>query len=366
MQRRALPAGHVLLIAIVALVVGSVLNADGLRKMAHTQPEGWRRDVGMAATAPLVGIADTLRLDRPRAWLKSALGRSEDDRIATTVALPPTSAATPAATAPAGGTGPVATTADGAGTTGPAAGDDPGAKPVFTPAQPMRVWIAGDSLAIVPGQAFLRLVAGTGAVEPIGEVEGRLATGLERPDRYDWFTRIQREMERQDPDAVVLTFGTNDFGGYMTGLPEDVDKTAFGTPTWMKEYRRRVGGVMYLITAEPGEQRLLVWIGVPIVNDEGRNEQYKVVNAIVRAEAERRPGRVAFVDTYRMFRSKAGGFVRQMRDGSGRLVDVRSPDGTHFEPAGGDRIAKVVLREIEKVYEVRSRAPQPDPPRSTP
>ena len=72
-----------------------------------------------------------------------------------------------------------------------------------------------------------------------------------------------------------------------------------------------------------------------------------MVNAIVRAEAEPAPGRVAFVDTYRMFRTKEGGFIQRIRDEDGKLVEVRSPDGLHFEPAGGDRVAKVVLEQIE-------------------
>jgi hypothetical protein len=370
-QRRALAAGHVIVIALVALVVGSLLNADGLRKMAYTQPEGWRRDVGMAATAPMVEISSLLRLDKPREGLKSLLGREEDDRIATTVELPPaTSAERPqAAGGPVTDGAATATGAESPGGAGASTGaDEPELpRPVFTPDKPMRLWIAGDSLAIVPGQSLLRAVAGMDAVEPISaEVEGRLATGLERPDRYDWFTRIRREMRKSDPDVVVLTFGANDFGGYMTGLPEGVDKTAFGTPTWMKEYRRRVVGVMDLITAEPDRPRLLVWIGVPIVNDEGKNDNYKVVNGMVRAEAERRPGRVAFIDTYRMFRSKDGGFIQQMKNEDGHLEDVRSPDGLHFEPPGGDRVAQVVLRRIEGAVELRSQSPQPDPPPATP
>ena len=108
------------------------------------------------------------------------------------------------------------------------------------------------------------------------------------------------------------------------------------------------------------ERRFLVWIGVPIVNDEGRNDRYKTLNAIVRAEAERRPGRVAFVDTYRMFRSKDGGFIQRMKDADGKLVEVRSPDGLHFEPAGGDRVAAVVLQRIEEVYDLRAGGPPAD------
>ena len=255
--------------------------------MAYTQPEGWRRDVGMAFTAPLVDIAGVLRLDQPREGLKEVLGRGEDDRIATTVVLPPPSTDLAPGGRPrrAGGhdrgrrrqRAPARRRVDGRRRDRGAAKP----KPVFTPERPMRLWIAGDSLSIVPGEALLRLTAGNDAVEPVGAdkgVEGRLATGLERPDRYDWFTRIQKEMKGKDnPDAVVLTFGSNDIGGYMEGLPEGEEKAAFGTPDWIDQYRERVGGVMDMVigNGKRNPPRLLVWIGVPIVNDEDRNESYK-------------------------------------------------------------------------------------------
>lgn len=371
-RRRAVPAGNVVLVALVAVVVGSFLNAQGLRKMAYTQPDGWRRDVGMAFTAPLIDIAGVLRLDQPREGLKEVLGRGEDDRIATTVVLPPPSTdvapgdglAAPADTAAAG----TDTGANGAGasTTGGETKQPRKPKPVFTADRPMRLWIAGDSLSIVPGEALLRLTAGNDAVDPVGAdkgVEGRLATGLERPDRYDWFTRIQKEMKGKDnPDAVVLTFGSNDIGGYMEGLPEDEEKAAFGSPDWIDQYRERVGGVMDMVigNGKRNPPRLLVWIGVPVVQDADRNESYKTVNAIVRAEAERRAPYVAYIDTYRMFRSKDGGFTQRLPDADGKLQEVRSPDGLHFEPAGGDIVAKAVMKRIEAVYRLRDDAPAPD------
>ena len=370
-RRRAVPAGHVILVALVAVVVGSFLNAQGLRKMAYTQPDGWRRDIGMAFTAPLLDLAELLRLDQPRARLKDVLGRGEDDRIATRVVLPPPDVA------PAEGVAaPVDTAADGAGTgtdtaEGPTATAGGTATPakakraVFTPERPMRLWIAGDSLSIVPGEALLRLTAGNDAVEPVGadrSVEGRLATGLERPDRYDWFTRIQKEMKAKDnPDAVVLTFGSNDTGGYMEGLPEGEEKAAFGTPDWIDQYRERVGGVMDMVTGgKRNPKRLLVWIGVPVVADGDKNEAYKTVNAIVRAEAEKRAPYVAYVDTYRMFRNEDGGFAERLPDADGKLQEVRSPDGLHFEPAGGDIVAKAVMKRIEAVFALRDDAPASD------
>ncbi len=167
---------------------------------------------------------------------------------------------------------------------------------------------------------------------------------------------------KKNPDVVVLTFGSNDSGGYMEGLPEGEEKAAFGTPDWIDQYRERVAGVMDMVlgNGKRNPPRLLVWIGVPIVNDEGRNESYKTVNAIVRAEADRRAPYVAYVDTYRMFRTKDGGFAQRLPDAEGKLQEVRSPDGLHFEPAGGDIVAKAVMKRIEAVFRLRDDAPAPE------
>ena len=46
-----------------------------------------------------------------------------------------------------------------------------------------------------------------------------------------------------------------------------------------------------------------------------------------------------------------------MQDADGKLEEVRSPDGLHFEPAGGDIVAKAVMKRIEAVYDLRDEAP---------
>ena len=41
-------------------------------------------------------------------------------------------------------------------------------------------------------------------------------------------------------------------------------------------------------------------------------------------------------------------------DASGDLVHVRASDGVHFEPEGGDWIAREILRDVREVYDVTS------------
>jgi lysophospholipase L1-like esterase len=268
--RRTMSAGHVLVVAVIALGLGSLLNAQGLRKGAEVQ-DGWRRDVGVALTRPLAAVSSALQLDEPRAALKRALGRGDDDRLRTGVSF----------TAP---------------------------------------------------------------------VEGRVSTGLERPELYDWYERIRKQLRRERPDAVVLSFGANDDHDYMSGLPAGVSIGDFGSETWTAEYRRRAAAVMDLVARDG---RLLFWIGLPITSDPAQSARFDVINRIVHDEAAKRQRRVFYVDTYTLFAGEDGGYAQYLPDATGGLLKVRMGDGVHFERAGGNIIAAAVLAKLRTAVELR-------------
>jgi hypothetical protein len=98
----------------------------------------------------------------------------------------------------------------------------------------------------------------------------------------------------------------------------------------------------------------VVWIGLPITRDEEQSYRFDVINAAVVAEAKERPGKVAFVDTYTTFAGDDGGFAEYLEDSAGRLRKVRASDGVHFERAGGDIIAREVLRRLNQAYDLTS------------
>ena len=326
--RRTLTAGHALVIAVLALAFGTLLNAAGLHKAAYNQPAGTERDVALAFTGPLASVSHALLLDRPRRGLQSVLGRSSDDRIDTAIVIPD----------PVTPIGPKPTAVP------------PSPKLAFGPKRRLRLWVAGDSLVIVPGLAIIR--AAGRAIRPVGGgPDGRIATGLERPDVFNWFTHIADKLRTLEPNAVILDFGGNDDHGYMTGLPKGVVVDGFGTPSWAAEYRRRVGGIMDTVTRA---HAFLVWIGLPITRSETQTQRFDTINAIVESEARKRAGQVAYVDTYATFASDTGGFAQYLTNASGNEVLVRSPDGVHFEPAGGDMIARLVLHRLNEAFDLTS------------
>jgi hypothetical protein len=322
--RRLASAGHAVLVTWLGLVLASLLNAPGMHKTAFNEQEGVRRDVALAITGPLAGLSGALQLDRPRQLVKAALGRSDDDEIDTKIVLPQPGTSTPSA---------------------------PSRRLAFTPKRKLRLWVAGDSLVVVPGFAIVEAADASPVLEPVGKVDGRIATGLERPDVFDWFEHVRREVRRLRPKAVVLGLGGNDDHGYMTGLPDGVSLDGFGGPVWTQEYRRRVGGLMDTVA---GEGAFLVWVGLPITRDPDQSARFDVINAIVRQEARKRHHRVAYLDTYTRFAGDDGGFAEYLPNAAGRLVRVRGRDGVHFERPGGEIIAREVLRSLNEAYDLTS------------
>jgi hypothetical protein len=312
------------------MLIALLLNAPGLHKSAAIQPEGWKRDTALAVTGPLESVSGALFLDRPRGALKSVLGRSDDDEIDTAVVIPEPTPEEPAVSEQP---------------------PEPPKRVKFSPSRKLRVWIAGDSLVIVPGQSLLRAVAGNRAVASVGEIDGRIASGLERPDVFNWFTHVRDEMRKKKPRAVVLMFGGNDDHGFMTGLPEGKEIGSFGSPSWRAEYRRRVAGIMEAITRNGG---FLVWIGLPISRDPAQTQRYDTINAIVQTEAAKRPGRVSYLDTYFFFAGADGGFSQYIEDDTGKLVKMRADDGVHFERPAGDLIAEKVVERLDERYDITS------------
>ena len=327
--RRFSSAGNGLVVALLALLFGALLNAPGMHKASFNKQPGTARDVALALTGGLAGVSGALQLDRPRQLVQSMTSRTDADTIDVAIVVPPKS------------TGP---------TSKPGTSKPPG-KRKFTPAKKLRLWVAGDSLVITPGYSIVRAAGASPVIDSVGGIDGHVATGLTRPDVFNWFEEIRTKMKTLRPHVVVLDFGANDDHGYMTGLGEGTTIGELGGPSWTAEYRRRVAGVMDTVNRAGGT---VVWIGLPITRSEGQTRSFDQINAIVQQEAKARPGKAIFIDTYTMFAGDTGGFTEYLENAKGDTVKVRAGDGVHFDTAGGDIIAREVLKQLNKQFDLTS------------
>lgn len=301
---------------VVAASVGGLLNAAGIRKTAASQPVGLRRDLARIVAEPLYAVSHALRIDELRAGIQAVVGRSGDDDIDAALPDPKVRAEAP---------------------------PPPPKQRAFSPLYPARVWIGGDSLSITPGQSFAVAAPGTQVIDVVGgNVDGRVATGLARPEVFNWSQHIADVIATENPDAMVITIGSND-DQTLTG---DGGGAQYGTAEWVAEYRRRVGGIMDQVTGDG--KRVLVWLGVPPIRTRA-DDRYQPVNDIIREEAAKRPGRVVFLDLDQRFRGPDGGYADFLAD-----VQVRTPDGVHVTRAGGDIIAGMVIDALGRSFDLTS------------
>ncbi|MEO5633370.1 DUF459 domain-containing protein [Gaiella sp.] len=319
--------------ALLALLFGALLNAPGMHKASFNKQQGAERDIALALTGGLAGVSGALQLDRPRHLVQSIAGRSDADEIDVAIEIPETTAKPTNAKTPK-----------------PAVANPPG-KPKFTPNRKLRLWVAGDSLVITPGYSIVRAAGASPVIEAVGGVDGHVATGLTRPDVFNWFVEIRTQVKKLKPHVVVLNFGGNDDKAYMTGLPEGTTIGGFGGPTWQEEYRRRVAGVMDIINRAGGT---VVWLGLPITRSETQTQRFDIVNAVVQKEAKKRGSKAIFVDTYTMFAGDTGGYTEYLENAKGDKVKVRAGDGVHFDNEGGDIIAREVLKQLNTTFDLTS------------
>lgn len=325
MEPRHSPAGHAVFVVVVALLVASLLDAQGLKQTAEQQPFGWKRTLGVAVTKPLAWVSSSLRLDRPRQRLDVALGKD-----------------------PPGGTGEDRVVEPTADTAASASTSPPTTRPTRVPtaAVPLRVWIIGDSMAQVFGQSLVNASVDSGVVA--ATLDYRISTGLTRPDYFDWPAEVADRLPTLDPEVVVAMFGAND----AQGLILDGSAVPYGTPEWRTEYAARVGALMDQLTAGG---RPVLWVSQPPMRSASFSGKMRDLDAIYRREASRRPA-VTFVDSTPVLGDDDGGWTPYL-PGSGGQTLARQADGIHLSRAGGDRLAGVVLARIRALWDGSSREP---------
>ncbi len=352
------------MIVVGALAYGGavLLNAGTLHQMASRLPFGHQRDVALSAADAAGDVSAHLSLDQPGRLVQRIRGDEPSSTPARApVAAPPTTASPPT-TAPAPTTTTASPTPDAIlvepappsadGATAPTTPTTvPPAPPVTTtaaapatttvpplrmptPAQPLQIWVGGDSIAEGLGASLERLAGQTPDLQ--ASSEARISTGLTRPDYFDWPAAIDTVVEQSPPDVMVVVFGTND--------PQPIQTAAgtfsFGTPEWDAEYRARIDSVM---STASGPHKL-VWVGLPVVRRDSLEPKLEVLDQMYAQEAAKYPD-VSYVDTHTMF-SPDGTYDAYLTRPDGTPTLVRAADGIHFNNAGYDMLAQAVIARV--------------------
>ncbi|GIU85104.1 MAG: hypothetical protein KatS3mg008_1879 [Acidimicrobiales bacterium] len=202
------------------------------------------------------------------------------------------------------------------------------------------------------GESLLAIMEQSGVMD--AEVEARIATGLTRPDFFDWPGHLRREVLPSDPELVVVMFGANDAQGIQ--LPDGSVRRRF-EQGWLDEYRRRVGEVMDLLR-DPEGDRLVVWVGQPPMRP-GTVAGVEKMNAIYWEEARERPW-VVYFDSWPFLATTEGQYADYLPNAAGQAERVRKQDGIHLTREGADRLAAEIYERLTRLVDLS--ASQYSPP----
>lgn len=219
---------------------------------------------------------------------------------------------------------------------------------VASAADPVRVWVGGDSMGGELGFSLEPLLAESGSFKPMTFY--KVSSGICRYDFFDWQKRIEQVSGKDRPDAAVVMMGTND----TQSVWRDGDWVPYGQTAWKQAYEERVGAI--IDTLLDGGTRRVYWVGMPVMGEDWRNPRMRLINRIFEKQAGKRPG-AEYVDIWDLYTAADGTFDPSLRLG----------DGVHFTVEGQRLLAERVLKAIEADWRPPgSEAPGGSPQASSP
>jgi hypothetical protein len=229
----------------------------------------------------------------------------------------------------------------------PAAPPSPPVEP--EPKTPHRVLILGDSLAATGFGALLEK-----KLDAHADVEcfrkGKSASGLARPDFFDWPTEAGKQLDFRKPNLVVVIMGGND-GQDLTR--KKGKRVSWSDPdAWKADYRTRMDEFLASLVAD---DRKVLWLGLPTMGMRSLETKLETIRQIQREAVEALGDRARYVDTAPFVTADDGSLLAEAKvGGSKKPQAIRAEDRIHFTMSGSEYFADKVLPEVLGVLGVEA------------
>lgn len=188
-----------------------------------------------------------------------------------------------------------------------------------------QIVLAGDSMMAVGLAPVLRrsLSAG-GGVHVIKAY--RSGTGLARPEVFDWLQHYPLMLGEAQPAIVICSMGANDGQNVQSGK----QVLEFGSAAWDAFYRGRLTAYLDLLTRN---QTRVLWVGMPAMRAPSFARKMQHMNALVQEVLKDYPG-VTWLDPNPVLSSESRNFMQFRSNEHGKLIKLRADDGIHMTDEG--------------------------------
>ena len=216
----------------------------------------------------------------------------------------------------------------------------------------IRIAFAGDSIVDNYWSGIERIVDADPCLKNTIEL-GRFArngTGLTRGDRVYWPREIRRIDDDFKPTLSVLSIGLNDQQFIVDG---NGARTAWGAPDWTDKYRHEV---FEFLKAAVATKAVVLMVGMPAMREARDNADITDKNAMfAEAIAALGDSNLHYIEPWRLHAAGTETFASYGPDKSGRLVQIRTPDGQHFTVAGEDLAASYLFPKIVEALDAAGK-----------
>lgn len=210
------------------------------------------------------------------------------------------------------------------------------------PEEPYKVLILGDSLAATGFGALLekRLDAHPNVV---CYRKGKSASGLARPDFFDWMSEGKRQIDLRKPDLVIAIMGGNDGQDLTRKRKSEGRRVPWKHENWSASYRERMDSFLQQLSTD---DRKVLWLGLPTMGLRSLEKKLETIRAIQKDAVEAVDGAV-YLETAPFVSTDDGKMLTHAEVGKRKKRQkLRAEDKIHFTMSGSQYFAGQVYPEV--------------------
>jgi uncharacterized protein len=210
--------------------------------------------------------------------------------------------------------------------------------------EPRRVLIVGSSLAATGFGAVLEDM-----LDEHPDIEcfrkAKSASGLVRPDFFDWDDQSKRQVEFRKPDLVIVFMGAND--GQDIPAWQGSGRVGWGDEDWPAAYRTRVddflGNLTMSVEGQDGAD--VLWLALPKMPSPSLERKLTVIRGVHEQAVGALGAHGSYLDTTQ-YLVDANGQLMVNTEVRGKQREIRSEDGVHFTMSGCEYLADKIYPEV--------------------
>lgn len=169
------------------------------------------------------------------------------------------------------------------------------------------------------------------------EMHAKSATGLARPDFYDWPKALRAMIKDTKYDRAVVMMGAND----CQNIQHDGSALDFGSTAWQEVYGKRVSEFLAILCENVDR---VIWLGLPPMRNGKFDGRVRQLNGFIEAQVKSSScGR--YLPVTSVLAEADGKFMTHRKVGKRRLR-IREEDGVHVTQNGGQLVSDDLLKYL--------------------